>query len=99
MFPEGKQHIWEDTGNMSVSNVEEALLRRAQSPDLAQHIIFKEHDLSKEVLQAIASKPHVIIVDADSGASTICKSFAAAQIPQRQQVTWTAHTVAQLLSI
>ena len=87
MFPEGKQHLWEDMSNMSISNVEEALLRRAQSPDLAQHIIFKEHDLSKEVLQAIARKPHVIIIGTDGDRSAICNSFAAAQIPQVQQVT------------
>ena len=86
MLPEGKQHLWEDTSNMSISNVEEALLKRAQSPELAQHITFKDHDLSKEVLRAIASKPHVIIVGAIGGCSTICNSFAAAQIPQLEQV-------------
>lgn len=86
MFPEGKQHLWEDTSNVSISNVEEALLRRAQSPELAKHIIFKDHDLSKEVLRAIASKPHVIIVGAVGGRSTVCNSFAAAQIPQLEQV-------------
>ena len=99
MFPEGKQHLWEDMSNMSVSNAEEALLRRAQAPELAQHIIFKDHDLSKDILQAIANKPHVIIIGADGGRSSICNSFAATQIPQLQQVTWTAHTVIPLPAI
>lgn len=87
MFPEDKEHLWEDTGNLTVSQVEEALLRRAQSPTFAQHIILKPYDLSKEMLQDIANKPHAIIISADGSPSAVCSSFAATQIPQAEQVT------------
>lgn len=98
IFPEGKQQLWEDTGNTSISKAEEALLRRAQSPDFAQHIVFNDRDLSKEILEGISQKPHVIIIGTDGGHSTICSSFAAAQITD-QQVTYTAHTLIQQLTI
>ena len=87
VFPEGKEHLWEDTGSVTVSQVEEALLRRAQSPAFAQHIIVKPYDLSKEMLQDIANKPHAIIIGADGGLSTVCSSFAATHIPRAVQVT------------
>ena len=87
MFPEGKEHLWEDTAMVSVSKVEEALLRRAQSRDFAQHIILKPQSLSKEMLQAIASKPRVVIICADKALSAMSDTFEAAHISQAQQVT------------
>ncbi len=83
LFPEGnkdKEHLWEDMDNMTVSQVEEALLRRAQSPTFAQHIILKPCDLSKEMLTDIANKPHAIIISTDSCLSTVCSSFATTHI-------------------
>lgn len=87
MFPEGMEHLWEDTGSVSLPQVEEALLRRAHSPSFAQHIIFKPYDLSKEMLEDIANKPHAIIISADGGLSSVCSTFAAEPIPQALQVT------------
>ena len=81
IFPEGKEHLWEHTGNTSLSNVKDALLSRAQLPDLAQHIKIKPHDLTAEMLHAIAGKPNVIIIGADGGHSNVCNTFAAAQFP------------------
>lgn len=86
LFPEGKEHLWEHTANTTASSVEDALLRRAQSPALAQHIKLKSHNLSKEMLHAIASKPNVIIIIADGDHSAVCNTFAAAHHFDAQQV-------------
>ncbi|KAL3138559.1 hypothetical protein ABBQ32_006333 [Trebouxia sp. C0010 RCD-2024] len=85
MFPEGEEHLWEDTGNLTVSQVEDTLLKHAQSPKFAQHIILKPYDLSKEMLQDIANKPYAIIISADGSLSTVCSSLAVTQIPQAEQ--------------
>ena len=86
LFPAGKEHLWEHAVNTSLSSIDDALLRRAQGPALAQHIKLKSHDLSKEMLHAIASKPNVVIISADADHSATCSTFATAHNFDAQQV-------------
>lgn len=84
---QGKEQLWEGTYNTSTIKMEQALLKRAQSPALLQHIQFKQYDLSKHVLRAIASRPNVIIVGADGYQSTVRTLFPSAEQTLVQQVS------------
>ena len=87
ILAQGKEQLWEGTFNTSTINLEQALLKHAQSPALLQHIQFKQYDLSKHVLRAIASRPNVIIIGADGHQSTIRNLFPSAEESLVQQVT------------
>jgi len=88
IFSRGKEQHWEHAANISISSVEEALLKHAQCARLAQHIKFKSYDLSEEMLQTIAGKPNAIIVGADGSRSTVRAGFFRVQPPHTGQVTF-----------
>ena len=87
LFPEEQQQYWEHTYSASRSELQQALLSRAQSPELRQHICFKPYHLSHDMLRAIAAKPDVIIIGADGGNSTVRNALALGQHSYTEEVS------------
>ena len=87
LFPEDQQQYWEHTYSASLSQLQQALLSRAQSPEMRQHICFKPYHLSHDMLRTIAAKPHVVIIGADGGNSTVRAELALGQHSYTEEVT------------
>ena len=86
VIPPVKEQHWEHATNTSIARLEEGLLKRAQSPALAQRIKLKPYELSRDMLQLIAGRPNAIIVGADGSQSPVRTEFWPGEAGTCQQV-------------
>lgn len=87
LFPLGRQQLWQQACSISVPDMQHALLERAQCPELAERICFKPHEVTTEMLKAIASKPNVVIIGADGGDSVVRTSLSLGHHTYTEEVS------------